>query len=113
VSDSEFKKGDRVVDTRYDSSATVLADVFGPRGSDGQGIVVEYDDEPGVPVSTGTDYFSVEEKTYKIVRLHFDEAHRDNRRVMATGLTLKAAQAWCHRDDTHGDGWFDGYYEES
>lgn len=50
--------------------------------------------------------------TYKVVRLHFDENHPDHRKVMATGLTLEDAQEWCQREDTHGDGWFDGYYEE-
>lgn len=55
-----FKKGERVVDTRHAVAATVLQDVYddgdGPSG-DGYGVVVEYDDEPGTAVSTGTDYF--------------------------------------------------------
>lgn len=46
--------------------------------------------------------------TYKIIRFMFDE---DNR-VIATGLSLEEAQAHCRREDTHGDGWFDGYEEE-
>lgn len=49
--------------------------------------------------------------TYKIVRFYQD-FDRDNK-VMATGLTLDEAQAHCQREDTHGDGWFDGYDEES
>jgi hypothetical protein len=47
-------------------------------------------------------------RTYKIVRFRFlgdDE-------VVKTGLTLEEAQEWCKREDTHGDGWFDGYTEE-
>lgn len=47
--------------------------------------------------------------TYKIVRFFRDI---DRRRVIATGLTLEQAQAHCRRDDTHGDGWFDGYDKE-
>lgn len=55
-----FKQGDRVRDTRHNVTATVMQDVYddgeGP-GGDGYGVVVEYDDEPGTAVSTGTDYF--------------------------------------------------------
>jgi hypothetical protein len=32
--------------------------------------------------------------------------------IIETGLTLEEAQAHCQREDTHGDGWFDGYEEE-
>jgi hypothetical protein len=48
--------------------------------------------------------------TYKIVRFYQDLDR--NNRVMARGLTLEQAQAHCQREDTHGDGWFDGYEEE-
>lgn len=41
---------------------------------------------------------------YKIVRWR-----RDGHTVIARGLTLAEAQAWCQSEDTHGDGWFDGY----
>lgn len=47
--------------------------------------------------------------TYKIVRFHFN---KDNETI-ERGLTLEQAQAHCNRDDTHGDGWFDGYEEEN
>lgn len=50
--------------------------------------------------------------TYKIVRFMFDEGHPDHRKIIATGLTLEEAQEHCNSDDTHGDGWFDGYEEE-
>ena len=46
--------------------------------------------------------------TYKIIRFVF---HGENT-VITTGLTLEEAQEWSHREDTHGDGWFDGYDEE-
>jgi hypothetical protein len=45
-------------------------------------------------------------RCYRIVRFY-----RDGRkaRTMKTGLSLGEAQAHCKREDTHGDGWFDGY----
>jgi hypothetical protein len=46
--------------------------------------------------------------TYKIIRFR---QHEDNETVVR-GLTLEQAQAHCSREDTHGDGWFDGYTEE-
>ena len=49
-----------------------------------------------------------DEKTYSIVRHHFN---KDNE-VIDTGLSLEEAQEHCNREDTHGDGWFDGYTEE-
>ena len=45
---------------------------------------------------------------FKIVRFHFEGENE----VVKHGLTLYEAQQWCRRDDTHGDGWFDGYTEE-
>jgi hypothetical protein len=47
--------------------------------------------------------------TYKIIRFRFD----DDAIEIATGLTLDEAQEWCRREDTRGDGWFDGYEEEA
>lgn len=46
--------------------------------------------------------------TYMIIR--FKEYC--DRRVIKRGLTLEEAQAHCQRDDTCGDGWFDGYESE-
>lgn len=48
-------------------------------------------------------------KTYKIVRLFQDDRPRE---VITRGQTLQQAQDHCSREDTHGDGWFDAYYEE-
>ena len=47
--------------------------------------------------------------TYKIIRFRFQAESE----TVAEGLTLEEAQAHCERDDTHGDGWFDGYTKES
>jgi len=52
----------------------------------------------------------VEVDRYKIVRFYQDLNRR--KRTMMTGLTLEEAQAHCQREDTHGDGWFDGYEAE-
>lgn len=49
------------------------------------------------------------EPTYSIVR--FYEKGRPSK-IIKTGLTLKAAQEHCSDEDTHGEGWFDGYREE-
>ena len=46
---------------------------------------------------------------YKIIR--FFKSDDIEHKVIKTGLTLDEAQAHCRRDDTHGDGWFDGYDE--
>jgi hypothetical protein len=46
--------------------------------------------------------------SYKVVRYRF---HADNETIIS-GVTLAQAQEWCQRDDTHGDGWFDGYTVE-
>jgi len=46
--------------------------------------------------------------TYKIIRFFFNSSPR----TIKTGLTLEEAQEHCRRDDTHGDGWFDGYERE-
>ena len=44
-------------------------------------------------------------ETYKIIRFYFNGSPH----TIKKGLTLEDAQAHCRRDDTHGDGWFDGY----
>ena len=51
------------------------------------------------------------DKTYKIIRFRREEAGKAE--VIATGLTLEQAQAHCKREDTAGDGWFDGYEQET
>ena len=47
--------------------------------------------------------------TYRIVRFYRDN---DQYRTLSTGRTLDQAQAHCQREDTRGDGWFDGYQKE-
>jgi hypothetical protein len=46
--------------------------------------------------------------TYKIIRFRY----RGKNKTIKTGLTLEQAQAHCEREDTHGEGWFDGYTKE-
>lgn len=47
-------------------------------------------------------------QTYQIVRFRQNAPSH----FVKGGLTLKEAQEHCRRDDTHGDGWFDGYEAE-
>lgn len=49
--------------------------------------------------------------TYKIIQFYLDETKP--KKTLKTGLTLEEAQEHCSREDTHGDGWFDGYDIES
>jgi hypothetical protein len=55
-----------------------------------------------------TDQDHDPDATYCIRRFKFDGATTTVKR----GLTLEEAQEHCQRDDTRGDGWFDGYTEE-
>lgn len=50
-----------------------------------------------------------EDETYMIKRFRFNGGSE----VIKTGLTLDEAQEHCNRDDTSGDGWFDGFEKES
>jgi len=45
------------------------------------------------------------DRLYKIIRFRRDGLNQ----VLERGLTLDEAQAHCEREDTHGEGWFDGY----
>lgn len=56
------------------------------------------------------DLDMIEEKTYSIIRF-FRDPDKDSY-VVLDGLTLDEAQDHCRREDTHGEGWFDGYEEE-
>ena len=49
-------------------------------------------------------------KTYKVVRM-YQERDKPSE-IIKTGLTKAEAMAHCQRDDTKGDGWFDGFSEE-
>lgn len=46
--------------------------------------------------------------TYQLVRFKI----HNNKEVLAKGLPLEVVQSHCNREDTHGDGWFDGYEKE-
>ena len=48
-------------------------------------------------------------KTYTIIRFR----KKGKNQIIAIRQTLKQAQAHCNREDTKGDGWFDGYQEEN
>lgn len=50
----------------------------------------------------------VKGERYKIMRFIYGESAK----TIECGLTLEEAQAHCQREDTHGEGWFDGYREE-
>ena len=45
---------------------------------------------------------------FRIVRFFADNRPRQ---VIRTGLTEEDVRAHCKRDDTRGDGWFDGWEE--
>jgi hypothetical protein len=46
-----------------------------------------------------------EDANYFIKRFRFE----GETTVVKTGLSLEEAREHCKREDTHGDGWFDGY----
>jgi hypothetical protein len=48
---------------------------------------------------------------YKIIRFYQDS--KKVSKVIKRNLTLKEAQTWCKREDTHKVGvWFDGYQKQ-
>lgn len=47
-----------------------------------------------------------ENQRYNIVRFHFG----GTKEIIETDVSLEEAQAHCNRDDTSGEGWFDGYW---
>lgn len=61
------------------------------------------------PMTTRDGQHAIE-KTYRIERFFADDRPSE---TVVRGLTLEQAQAHCDRDDTQGDDWFDGYYEET
>lgn len=50
-----------------------------------------------------------DEDRYDIVRFFVDEEDE----VIEEDVSLEEAQEHCKREDTHGDGWFDGYRARS
>ena len=50
-----------------------------------------------------------EQKTYEIVRF-FQDLDIPSK-VIQSGVSKKEAQEHCSREDTHGEGWFDGWRE--
>jgi|SaaInlV_100m_DNA_2_1039680.scaffolds.fasta_scaffold37569_2 hypothetical protein len=50
-------------------------------------------------------------ETYTVYR-YFRECGKE-REEIKTGLTLEEAQEHCQRDDTSGEGWFDGYTKQA
>jgi hypothetical protein len=74
--------------------------------------------EPNFPYTndeTGLDDFDQpivpepDDITYTIVRFKFNEGHE----MIKEGVTLEEAQEHCERDDSRGEGWFDGWYREN
>ena len=55
-------------------------------------------------------------KKYKIIRFFFENESLNwlsEGQTRERNLTLREAQAHCRREDTRGDGWFDGYDDET
>lgn len=53
-----------------------------------------------------TKEYTPEPRIYRIIRYYKISARR---RVIRNNITLTEAQNHCHRPDTKGPGWFDGY----
>jgi hypothetical protein len=50
-------------------------------------------------------------QTYRIERCVFGQP-REEREVIAEGVSLEEAQEHCADESTHGEGWFDAYFVE-
>ena len=48
---------------------------------------------------------------FQIIRFYRDNP--DGNEVIKTVATKEEAMEWCTREDTQGDGWFDGWHEVS
>lgn len=48
--------------------------------------------------------------TYRIIRFFADDRPTE---TIVRGLTLEQAKAHCNRDDSRGNGWFDGFTREA
>lgn len=54
------------------------------------------------------DQLTAAHTTYTIYRFYIDRS----RELIAIGLTHEEAVTHCQRDDTSGEGWFDGFEKE-
>ena len=57
------------------------------------------------PCLNSTETTMANPAIYRVIRFSMTEPKEE----IKDGLTLEEAQAHCSREDTHGEGWFDGY----